>query len=117
MNKKPETWNNPEDSGSQGYSKFIGIYFDGNITHLPDYIIESPVYKKYENNIINLNNEIPKDIIKKIIPFIIKVMNHNSGGCLYDYSSTSGCLFQRKGHNIKLFIMDLVKDMGYKRKI
>ena len=44
-------------------------------------------------------------------------MNHNSGGCLYDYSSTSGCLFQRKGYNIKLFIMDLVKDMGYKRKI
>ena len=77
MNKKPETWNNPEDSGSQGYSKFIGIYFDGNITHLPDYIIESPAYKKYENNIINLNNEIPRDIIKKIIPFITKVMNHN----------------------------------------
>ena len=34
-------------------------------------------------------------------------MNHNSGGCSYIYSSTSGCVFQRKGYNIKLFIMDL----------
>ncbi len=34
----------------------LWIYFDENITHLPDHIIESSNYKKYENNIINLNN-------------------------------------------------------------
>ena len=65
MNKKPETWNNPEDSGSQGYSKFIGIYFNGIITHLPDYIIESPAYKKYENNIINLKMKFLEILLKK----------------------------------------------------
>ena len=113
LNKKPETWNNSEDSGSQVYRKLIGIYFDGNITHLPDYIIESPAYKKYENNIINLNNEIPRDIIKKIIPFTTKVMNHNSGnGNSYDYSAASGCYVPEKWTQYKAVYNEFSEGYG-----
>jgi hypothetical protein len=39
LDKKPETWNNYDDSQSENQRKLIGIYFDGNINHLPDYLI------------------------------------------------------------------------------
>lgn len=91
LHKKPETWNNKNDSLNNTYNKLIGIYFDGNTNHLPDYLLKSPAYNNYDNNCINLCNEIPKNIVDKIIPFKTKVMNHNSGnGCSFDYSVILG---------------------------
>ena len=55
LNKKPETWNNKTEEKDERDNKYIGIYFDGNISRCPDYLIKSPAYKIYENNIINLN--------------------------------------------------------------
>ena len=46
--------NNYNDSYSEQYRKVIGIYFDGNINHLPDYLISSPAYNNFiENKIIS----------------------------------------------------------------
>ena len=88
VNRKPEKWNNKDDSHSQTYCKIVGIYLDGKIEHLPDYLIK---YKNYENNLINLCDEIPKEILEKIIPYETKVMNHNSGnGNSWDYSAACG---------------------------
>lgn len=88
LHKKPEKWNNLKDSYSENYSKLIGFYFDGNINHVPDYLLK---YKNYENNLIHLNSEIPKEISDKIIPYQSKVMNHNAGnGNSYDYSAACG---------------------------
>ena len=88
LNKKPEKWNNQNDSYSETYSKLIGFYFDGNINHVPDYSLK---YKNYENNLIHFNSEIPKEILDKIIPYQTKVMNHNNGnGYSYDYSAALG---------------------------
>ena len=81
VHKKPEKWNNKDDS-------YVGIYLDGNIEHLPDYLIK---YKNYENNLINLCEELPKNILEKIIPYETKVMNHNCGnGSSWDYSAALG---------------------------
>ena len=85
LNKKPEKWNNSSDK-SINYLKYLGIYFDGNIKHSPDYLIQAPAYNNYQDNIINLNKEIPKDILDKIIPFETRVMNHYGSGT-YDYSA------------------------------
>ena len=88
LNKKPEKWNNQTDSYSQTYSKIIGFYFDGNINHLPDHLLK---YKNIDNNLINLDAEIPKEITQQINPFQSKVMNHNAGnGSSYDYSAACG---------------------------
>ena len=86
VNKKPEKWNNSDDNYSIKHRKYLGIYFDGNIKHLPDYIIQGPAYNNYQDNIINLNKEIPKDILDRIIPFETRVMNHYGSGT-YDYSA------------------------------
>ena len=88
LHKKPEKWNNLKDSYSEEYSKLIGFYFDGNINHIPDYLLK---YKNYENNLIHLNSEILKEISDKIIPYQSKVMNHNAGNTLsYDYTAACG---------------------------
>ena len=80
IHKKPEKWNN--NNGS------IGFYFDGNINHLPDCLLK---YKNYDNSLIYLKSEIPKEIHDKIIPYQTKVMNHNCGnGNSYDYSAACG---------------------------
>ena len=90
LNKRPETWNNSSDNYSNMYLKCIGFYFDGNINHLPDYLIYS-AYSNFNDNKINLNKDIPKEIIDKIIPYKTIVMNHNSGnGYSYDYSVACG---------------------------
>ena len=66
--------------------KLIGISFDGNINHLPDYLCN---YDKYENNIIYFNEKIPKTILWKL--FLIMAINHNSGnGHSCDYSAECG---------------------------
>ena len=88
LHKNPEKWNNNSDTFSQTYLKWIGFYFDGNINHLPDYLIK---YNNYKNNLINLNEEIPEEISQKIIPYKSKVVNHNCGnGSSYDYSAACG---------------------------
>ena len=85
VNKNPENWNNKNDSYSNTYLKYVGFYFDGNFNHVPDYLA---IYQNYGNNIINLNEEIPKEIAEKIIPYTCKVMNHNNGnGHSFDYSA------------------------------
>ena len=90
VNKSPETWNNGSDKYSNDYLKCIGFYFDGKINHLPDYLIYS-AYSKFNDNKINLNKDIPKEIIDKIIPYKTIVMNHNCGnGNYYDYSAACG---------------------------
>ena len=82
IHKKPEKWSN------NTYLKFIGFYFDGNINHLPDCLIK---YNNYDNNLIYLKSEIPKEISEKIIPYQTKIMNHNCGNtCSYDYSAAHG---------------------------
>ena len=84
FHKKPEKWNNNNDSGL----KHIGFYFDGNINHLPDCLLQ---YNNYDNNLIYLKSEIPKEISEKIIPYQTKIMNHNYGnGYAYDYSAACG---------------------------
>ena len=88
IHKKPEKWSNNNDSYSETYLKFIGFYFDGNINHLPDCLIK---YNNYDNNLIYLKSEIPKEISEKIIPYQTKIMNHNNGnGSSYDYSAAHG---------------------------
>jgi len=89
LNKKPETWNNYNDSISENQRKVIGIYFDGEIDHLPDYLINTPAYKNFTDNVIILNKEIPKEILDKIKPSKTKVMNHYHSNN-YDYSAASG---------------------------
>ena len=86
LEKKPETWCNSTDTNSELYGKIIGIYFDGNINRLPDYLIKSPAYKTYEDKNIFLNEPIPKEIYDKIICFKTKVMNHYANST-YDYSA------------------------------
>ena len=91
LNKKPEKWNNSDENNikENRERKYLGFYFDGNIKRLPDYIINSPAYKVYTDNNIYLNNEIPKEILSKIIPFKTIVMNqYNSAN--YDYSAAFG---------------------------
>ena len=88
IHKKPEKWNNNKDSYSETYLKHIGFYFDGNISHLPDCLLN---YNNYDNNLIYLKSELPKDIFEKIIPYKTKIMNHNIGnGYGYDYSAACG---------------------------
>ena len=88
LEKKPETWNNYNDSYSENNRKLIGIYFDGNIKHLPDYLINTPAYNNFTDNNIILNKEIPNEILNKIIPSTTRVMNHYSSNT-YDYSAAS----------------------------
>ena len=95
LNRKPETWNNKNDDYSEKNKKYIGLYFDGNFNHLPDYIIRTPAYKNYETNVINLQNEIPKDILDKIIPYTTKVMNHYDS-MRYDYSAACQTIVPEK---------------------
>ena len=91
LNQKPEKWNNQSenDDYSQRVRKYLGIYFDGNINRLADYILHTPAYKIYTDNNLYLNREIPKDIRDKIIPYQTKIMNHFSSGT-YDYSAACG---------------------------
>ena len=86
MEKKPQTWYNTTESYDQKNRKLIGIYYDGNINHLPDYLIRSPAYETFNNNEIVLNKEIPKEIFDRIQPYKIRVMNHYSSST-YDYSA------------------------------
>ena len=88
MNKKPEKWNNSNDSYSLKNSKYLGIYFGAKIDHLADYLIYSPAYDFFQDNVINLKQEIPKEIIDQIKPYETKVMNHFDSGT-YDYSAAS----------------------------
>ena len=84
LEKKPETWYNSNRSDL----KVIGIYFDGNIDRLPDYLINYPAYDTYADNNIILNEKLPKEIYDKIVPFRTRVMNHYSSST-YDYSAAS----------------------------
>ena len=88
LEKKPETWTNSTDTYYESYRKIIGIYFDGNINHLPDYLIKSPAYKTYKDKNIFLNEPIPKEIYDKIVCFKTKVMNHYANST-YDYSAAN----------------------------
>ena len=88
LEKKPETWYNTTEEYDQKNRKLIGIYYDGNINRLPDYLISSPAYKTFEKNEIVLNKEIPKEIFDKIEPYKTRVMNHYSNST-YDYSAAS----------------------------
>ena len=52
LNKKPEKWDNSNEKYNINTFKYIGIYYDGKIEHLPDYLIYTPAYSKYNDNII-----------------------------------------------------------------
>ena len=84
LEKKPETWYNSNRSDL----KVIGIYFDGNIDRLPDYLVNYPAYDTYADNNIILNKELPKEIYDKIVPFRTRVMNHYLSSN-YDYSAAN----------------------------
>ncbi len=108
MHKKPEKWNNNCDSFSYAYLKHIGFYLDGNINHLPNCLIK---YNNYNNNLIYLKSELPKEISEKIIPYQTKIMNNSSGNeNSYDYSDVP------EQWTIKLFmkylavIMEILKE-------
>ena len=94
LEKKPETWCNSTETYDESYRKIIGIYFDGNINRLPDYLIKSPAYKNYEDKNIILNEAIPKDIFDKIVCFKTKVMNHYANST-YDYSAANGIVVDK----------------------
>ena len=83
VNKTPEKWCGSDERNDY---KYLGLYYDGNIERLPDYLIKTPAYKNFVDNNIYLNEELPKDIIDKIIPFQTRVMNHKDAGT-YDYSA------------------------------
>ena len=68
--------------------RIIGIYFDGNINRLPDYLVNYPAYDTYADNNIILNKELPKEIYDKIVPFRTRVMNHYLSSN-YDYSAAN----------------------------
>ena len=89
--KKPENWNNSGEDNTYDNrnKKYLGFYFDGNTNHLADYIMISPAYKPYTDNKIYLNNEIPKKIIEKIVPYKTVVMNQQDG-MTWDYSAACG---------------------------
>ena len=86
--KKPEQWINSDEKAKYDmqYRKYLGFYYDGNINRLPDYIIKSPAYNNFSDNIIYLKTEIPKEIIEKIKPCETRVMNQ-FGNSAYDYSA------------------------------
>jgi len=107
LHKKPEKWNNQNDSYSERYSKLIGFYFDGNINHVPDYSLK---YKNYENNLIHLISEIPKEILDKIIPYQSKVMNQEMAALLIIVLHVEK-LFRNNGKNIKLNMKGSAPDM------
>ena len=88
LEKKPQTWYNTTEEYDQKNRKLIGIYYDGIINRLPDYLIRSPAYEIFDSNEIVLNKEIPKEIFDKIEPYKTRVMNHYSS-CTYDYSAAS----------------------------
>ena len=88
LEKKPQTWYNTTEEYAQKNRKLIGIYYDGIINRLPDYLIRSPAYEIFDSNEIVLNKEIPKEIFDKIEPYKTRVMNHYSS-CTYDYSAAS----------------------------
>ena len=83
LEKKPEKWNNQNDSYSLFHCKYIGIYLDGDTNHLPDYLLK---YSNYNNNILYLNESISNEILGKINNNITKVMNHYDTNN-YDYSA------------------------------
>jgi len=89
LEKKPQTWHNTTEEYDQKNRKLIGIYYDGNINSLPDYLIRSPAYETFYCNEIVLNKEIPKEIYDKIEPYKTRVMNHYSSST-FDYSAASG---------------------------
>ena len=91
LNKKPEHWYNANENDIN-FSRdrnYLAFYFDGNVQHLPDYIIISPAYKVFTDNNIHLKNEISKEIMDKIIPYKTIVMNHYDSNN-YDYSAGNG---------------------------
>ena len=99
LDKKPETWNNSSNP-KENDKKLIGIYYDGNINKLPDYLINYPAYDNYESNNIKLNTPIPKEIYDKIKPFTTRVMNHYCSS-MYDYSAASHVTVENKWTEFK----------------
>ena len=89
LNKKPEKWDNSNEKYNTKNFKYIGIYYDGKTEHLPDYLIFTPAYNNYNDNIINLNKEIPEDVVKNIKNDITIVMNHHDTNTR-DYSAANG---------------------------
>ena len=57
--------------------------------------MHTPAYQKITNNNIYLTNEIPKDVIDKIIPYQAKVMNHYDFD-VRDYSAAHGVYVPEK---------------------
>ena len=70
------------------------------INYISDYLIKSPAYNNFVDNNIILNNEIPKEIINKIIPDTTKLMNHYLSNT-YNYSSSSGVLLPEEWKEYK----------------
>lgn len=73
----------------------LGFYFDGNTSHLPDYIlggyedyysrdIGQGAYAQIEGKTIQLNSKLPEEILKKIVLGKTVVDNHRGGG-VYHY--------------------------------
>lgn len=83
LEQNPKKWNNQDHPYANLHCKYIGIYLDGDIKHLPDYLLK---YSNYDNNILYLNEPVTDDIFEKIKINITKVMNHADTNN-YDYSA------------------------------
>jgi len=81
-----------------GYRRAIGFYFDGDTSHLPDFVLynsrdhysEEPTAGAYglpNGDTLNLNIPIPDDVLAAITSDTV-IMNHYSGGT-YHYTAAS----------------------------
>jgi hypothetical protein len=84
LDEKPSySWENDQYYQNENNRRYLGIYFDGKINHLPDYLIKAPAYYNFIDNNINLKTQLPKEILDKIAPDTTRIMNHYGAGYLY----------------------------------
>lgn len=81
------------------HAKLIGIYYDGDTTKLPDYVLKwedftysdegrTPAYSEIIGNDIMLNRKIPDEIAANIVPWVTKIRSHKSWPTfIYFYAS------------------------------
>ena len=86
INKNINNWH----PYNKQHSNHIGIYYDGNIKNLPDYVIMDG-YKELGSNTITLTQQLPNHVLNKIICGKTIIRNHFAGGSyVYPFIGTIG---------------------------
>ncbi len=94
-NKAPN-WNTSDEK----HTKYVGFYFDGDTSHLPDFV-SLDEYVTIKNNVINFSENLPFILKRQVIPGKTKVVNHFTnvtssfylGGSENEYEAGSVSLF------------------------